>query len=260
MIHKTAIVDSKAKISSSVNIGPYCVIGPNVEINENVKIHSHVNISGNTKIGQGNKIYPFASIGNDPQDLKYNGEEAKLIIGNNNKIREYVTINPGTKGGGGLTKIGNNCLLMISSHVAHDCQVENNVIIANNVAVAGHVTIEDNVIIGGNSAVQQFTRIGKMAMIGGMTGVLHDVIPYGLSIGNRNYLQGLNLIGLRRANFNNKDILALTEAYKEIFSTKNLTDNLSKLNGEFKENTLVKDIIKFITKDKKRSICTPFTK
>ena len=260
MIHKTAIVDSKAKISSSVNIGPYCVIGPNVEINENVKIHSHVNISGNTKIGKGNKIYPFASIGNDPQDLKYNGEETKLIIGDNNKIREYVTINPGTEGGGGLTKIGNDCLFMISSHVAHDCQVGNNVIIANNVPLGGHAIIEDNVVIGGNSAVQQFTRIGKMAMVGGMTGVLHDVIPYGLSIGNRNYLQGLNLIGLRRANFNNKDILGLTEAYKEIFATKNLTDNLSKLNGEFKENTLVKDVIKFITKDKKRSICTPFTK
>ncbi len=260
MIHKTAIVDRKAKISSSANIGPYCVIGPNVEINENVKIHSHVNISGNTKIGKGNKIYPFASIGNDPQDLKYNGEETKLIIGDNNKIREYVTINPGTEGGGGLTKIGNDCLFMISSHVAHDCEVGNNVIIANNVPLGGHAIIEDNVVIGGNSAVQQFTRIGKMAMVGGMTGVLHDVIPYGLSIGNRNYLQGLNLIGLRRANFNNKDILGLTEAYKEIFATKNLTDNLSKLNGEFKENTLVKDVIKFITKDKKRSICTPFTK
>ena len=260
MIHKTAIVDSKAKISSSVNIGPYCVIGPNVEINENVKIYSHVNISGNTKIGKGNKIYPFASIGNDPQDLKYNGEKTKLIIGDNNKIREYVTINPGTEGGGGLTKIGNDCLFMISSHIAHDCQVGNNVIIANNVPLGGHAIIEDNVVIGGNSAVQQFTRIGKMAMVGGMTGVLHDVIPYGLSIGNRNYLQGLNLIGLRRANFNNKDILGLTEAYKEIFATKNLSDNLSKLNGEFKENILVKDIIKFITKDKKRSICTPFTK
>ena len=260
MIHKTAIVDSKAKISSSVNIGPYCVIGPNVEINENVKIHSHVNISGNTIIGKGNKIYPFASIGNDPQDLKYNGEETNLIIGDNNKIREYVTINPGTKGGGGLTKIGNDCLFMISSHVAHDCQVGNNVIIANNVPLGGHAIIEDNVVIGGNSAVQQFTRIGKMAMVGGMTGVLHDVIPYGLSIGNRNYLQGLNLVGLRRANFNNKDILGLTEAYKEIFATKNLTDNLRKLNGEFKENALVKDVIKFITKDKKRSICTPFTK
>ena len=260
MIHKTAIIDNKAKVSSSVNIGPYSVIGPNVEIGEDVIIHSHVNISGNTIIGSGNKIYPFASIGNDPQDLKYNGEKTKLIIGKNNKIREYVTIHPGTEGGGGLTKIGDNCLFMISSHVAHDCLIGNDVIIANNVPLGGHVTIEDNVVIGGNSAVQQFTRIGKLAMVGGMTGVLNDVIPYGLSIGNRNYLQGLNLIGLRRSTFNNKDILGLTEAYKEIFATKNLTDNLSKLNGEFKENPLVKDVIEFITKDKKRSICTPFTK
>tara|TARA_B100001750_G_scaffold226035_1_gene218477 strand:+ start:345 stop:1124 length:780 start_codon:yes stop_codon:yes gene_type:complete len=259
MIHKTAIVDVKAKISSSVNIGPYCVIGPNVEIGDNVKIHSHVNISGNTIIGKNNKIYPFASIGNDPQDLKYDGEKTKLIIGDNNKIREYVTINPGTDGGGGLTKIGNNCLFMISSHIAHDCEVGNNVIIANNVPLGGHAIIEDNVVIGGNSAVQQFTRIGKMAMIGGMTGVLHDVIPYGLSTGNRNILQGVNLIGLRRAKFNNKDILGLSEAYKEIFATKNLTENISKLNGEFKENPLVKNVIKFITKDKKRSICTPFS-
>ena len=260
MIDKTAIVDSKAKVASSAEIGPYTIIGPNVEIGENVKIHSNVIISGNTRIGKGNKIYPFAAIGNDPQDLKYNGEETKLIIGDNNKIREYVTINPGTEGGGGLTKIGNNCLFMISSHIAHDCYVGNNVIIANNVPLGGHVSIEDNVVIGGNSAVQQFTRIGQMAMIGGMTGVLHDVIPYGLSIGNRNYLQGLNLIGLRRANFENKDILGLTEAYKEIFATKNLTDNLNKLNGEFKENPLVKNVIEFITKDKKRSICTPFSK
>ena len=258
MIHKTAIVNSKAKVSSSAKIGAYSVIGPNVEIGDNVIIHSQVNISGNTKIGNGNKIYPFAAIGNDPQDLKYNGEETSLVIGNNNKIREYVTIHPGTLGGGGMTKIGNNCLFMISSHIAHDCDVGNNVIIANNVPLGGHVTIEDNVVIGGNSAVQQFTRIGKLAMVGGMTGVLHDVIPYGLSIGNRNYLQGLNLIGLRRANIDNKDILGLIEAYKEIFATKNLNDNLSKLNGAFKENPLVKDIIKFITEDKKRSICTPF--
>ena len=259
MIDKTAIIDNNAKIHSTAKIGPFTVIGPNVEIGENVTIHSHVTISGITRIGNGNKIYPFASIGNDPQDLKYNGEETKLIIGDNNKIREYVTINPGTEGGGGLTKIGNNCLFMISSHVAHDCHVGNNVIIANNVPLGGHAIIEDNVVIGGNSAVQQFTRIGKMAMIGGMTGVLHDVIPYGLSTGNRNTLNGLNLIGLRRAKFDNKDILGLSEAYKEIFATKKLTENISKLNGEFKENPLVKNVIEFITKDKKRSICTPFS-
>ena len=258
MIHPTAIIDPKAKINENVQVGPYCVIGPNVEIGEDTIIQSHVSILANTKIGKGNKIYPFVSI-NDPQDLKYNNEPTNLIIGDNNKIREYVTINPGTVGGGGKTVIGNNCLFMISSHIAHDCQVGNNVIIANNVPLGGHAIIEDNVVIGGNSAVQQFTRIGKMAMIGGMTGVLHDVIPYGLSTGNRNSLQGLNLIGLRRAKFENKDILGLSEAYKEIFATQNLTDNIGKLNGSFKDNPLVKNVIDFITKDKKRSICTPFS-
>ena len=259
MIYKNSVIHEEAKISATAEIGPYVVIGPKVEIGNNVKIHSHVNISGNTKIGDGTIIYPFASLGNDPQDLKYNGEDTKLEIGQNNKIREYVTINPGTKGGGGLTIIGDNCLFMISSHVAHDCKVGNNVIIANNVPLGGHVNIEDNVVIGGNSAVQQFTRIGKMAMIGGMTGVLHDVIPYGLSTGNRNSLQGLNLIGLRRAKFNNKDILGLSDAYKEIFATQNLTENINKLNGSFKNNPLVKNVIDFIVKDKKRSICTPFS-
>jgi UDP-N-acetylglucosamine acyltransferase len=258
MIHPTAIVDKKCKIGNNVQIGPYSVIGPNVEIGDNTIIQSHVNISGNTIIGNGNKIYPFVSI-NDPQDLKYNGESTNLIIGDNNKIREYVTINPGTVSGGGKTTIGNNCLFMIASHIAHDCQVGNNVIIANNVPLGGHVIVEDNVVIGGNSAVQQFTRIGKMAMIGGMTGVLHDVIPYGLSTGNRNSLQGLNLIGLRRAKFENKDILGLSEAYKEIFATKNLQKISSKLNSSYQDNQLVKNVIDFITKDKKRSICTPFS-
>ena len=259
MIDKNSVIHKNAKIAETAEVGPYVVIGPNVELSNNVKIYSHVNISGNTTIGEGTKIFPFASIGNDPQDLKYKGENTKLEIGKNNSIREYVTINPGTEGGGGLTKIGDNCLFMISSHVAHDCRVGNNVIIANNVPLGGHVTIEDNVVIGGNSAVQQFTRIGKMAMIGGMTGVLHDVIPYGLSTGNRNSLQGLNLIGLRRAKFENKDILGLSEAYKEIFATKNISENISKLNGSFQENPLVKNVIDFITKDKKRSICTPFS-
>ena len=258
MIDKTAIINPKAKIDKNVRIGPYTVIGPNVEIGENTIIQSHVNISGHTKIGKGNKIYPFVSI-NEPQDLKYNDEQTKLIIGDNNKIREYVTINPGTVGGGGKTVIGNNCLFMISSHIAHDCLVGNNVIIANNVPLGGHVIVEDNVVIGGNSAVQQFTRIGTMAMIGGMTGVLHDVIPYGLSTGNRNSLQGLNLIGLRRAKFENKDILGLSEAYKEIFATKNIRENISKLNRSYQNNPLVKNVIDFITKDKKRSICTPFS-
>jgi len=257
MIHKTSIIDKNAKISLTAKIGPYTIIGSNVEISDEVEIHSHVNIAGNTKIGNGTKIFPFASIGTQPQDLKYKGEKNSLIIGKNNIIREYVTINPGTKAGGMITKIGDNCLFMISSHVAHDCQIGNDVVIANNVPLGGHVTIEDSVIIGGNSAVQQFTRIGRLAMVGGMTGVLKDVIPFGLSFGNRNYLKGINLIGLRRNKYENKKIIELNEAYKKIFSSKNLHENLSKINGEFKDNKLVQEVTEFISKDKKRPICLP---
>ena len=260
MINKTAIIDPKAKVSSNVSVGAYTIIGPNVEIGENSIIQSHVSIVGSTKIGKGNKIYSFASIGSDPQDLKFNGEKTKLEIGDYNKIREYVTINPGTKGGGGLTKVGNNCLFMVSSHIAHDCLVEDNVILANNVPLGGHAHIEKNVIIGGNSAVQQFTRVGKFAMIGGMCGVVRDIIPYAMVHGNRSILQGLNLIGLRRRNIPNKEIIVLTEAYKEIFKNENLTENLKKLDTKLKKNELVKDVVEFLEKDKKRPICTPFSK
>ena len=260
MIDKTAIIDPKAKISDNVKIGPYSVIGPNVEIGEGTIVQSHVNITGDTKIGLNNKIYPFASIGNDPQDLKFKGEETKLEIGDNNKIREYVTINPGTKGGGGITKIGNNCLFMVSAHIAHDCLVGDNVILANNVPLGGHAHVDDNAIIGGNSAVQQFTRVGKFAMIGGMCGVVRDVIPYGIAHGNRSILHGLNLIGLRRKNIPNKEIINLSEAYKEIFKNENLTENLNNLSKDFKSNKLVAEVIGFIEKDKKRPICTPFSK
>ena len=260
MIHKTAIIDTKAKISPSAEVGPYSIIGPNVEIGDNTIIQSHVNIIGHTSVGKNNKIYSFSSIGSDPQDIKYNGEKTKLYIGNNNTIREYVTINPGTTQGGGITHVGNNNLLMISAHIAHDCIIGNNIVIANSAAIAGHAEIADFVIIGGNCGVQQFTRIGKMAMIGGMTGVSRDVIPYGLSIGNRNYLNGINVVGLRRCKVPNKDIIGLTDAYKAIFKTENLTDNLNRLNGNFKDNTLVNEVLEFINKDKKRPICTPHLK
>jgi len=260
MIHKTAIIDSNAKISANVKVGAYSIIGANVEIDEYSEILPHVCIVGNTKIGKNNKIYPFSSIGNDPQDLKFNGEETRLEIGDNNKIREYVTINPGTKGGGGLTKIGNNCLFMVSSHIAHDCMVGDNVILANNVPLGGHAEIEDNVIIGGNSAVQQFTRVGRFAMIGGMCGVVRDIIPYGIAHGNRSVLQGLNLIGLRRKNIPNKEIIKLSDAYKEIFKNENLTENLKNLSEDYKNNELVLEVVNFLEKDKKRPICTPFSK
>ena len=260
MIHNSSVISKKAKIGKDVKIGPYCNVGDNVELEENVELISNIHIEGNTKVGKGTKIFPFASIGTAPQDLKYNNEPTNLIIGQNNTIREYVTINPGTEGGGGKTIIGNNCLFMISSHIAHDCRVGNDVIIANNVPLGGHVTIEDSVVIGGNSAVQQYTRIGRLAMIGGMTGVLKDVIPFGLSVGNRNHLQGLNLIGLRRKNYENKKIMNLDKAYKAIFSSKNLHENLMKINSEFTDNELVKEIINFIAKDKKRPICLPISK
>ena len=171
MIHKTTIINPKAKISLNVEIGPYCIIGPNVEISDNVIIQSHVNISGNTKIGKQNEFYPMSSIGSDPQDLKYKGENTKLIIGDGNIIRENVTINTGTVQGGGKTIIGDNNLLMIGAHIAHDCMIGNNIVMANNSAIAGHAIIDDFVIIGAKCGIQQFVRIGKLAMIGGMTGV-----------------------------------------------------------------------------------------
>ena len=257
MINNSSVVDKKAKISSKATVGPFCSIGPNVVLEDNVELISNVHIEGNTVIGKGTKIFPFASIGTQPQDLKYRGEKNSLVVGENNLIREYVTINPGTEGGGSKTIIGNNCLFMISSHIAHDCKIGNNVIIANNVPLGGHVTIEDSVVSGGNSAVQQFTRIGRLAMIGGMTGVLKDVIPFGLSIGNRNFLQGINLIGLRRQQYDNKKIMGLSKAYKDIFGSKNLHENLKKINGEYIDNELVGEVIKFIEKDKKRPICSP---
>ena len=260
MIHNSSLIDKQAKIGRNVKVGPFCYIGPQVQISDGVELISNVHIEGNTKIGKGTKIFPFASIGTQPQDLKYKGESSSLEIGENNTIREYVTINPGTEGGGRKTIIGNNCLLMISSHIAHDCNIGNDVVIANNVPLGGHVTIEDSVVIGGNSAVQQFTRIGRLAMIGGMTGVLKDVIPFGLSFGNRNYLRGINLIGLKRKKYNNKAIMELDSAFKEIFSSKNLHENLSKINGVYKDNDLVKEVINFIAKDKKRPICTPLSK
>ena len=257
MIHHTAIVDKNSKISENVEIGPYCVIGSEVEIGSNSKLHSHVYINGNTKIGKNNEIFPFVSIGTDPQDLKYKGEKNSITIGNNNKFREYVNINPGTSQGGTITKIGNNNLLMVYCHIAHDCNLGNNVVLANNVQVGGHVKIEDNAIVGGSCAIHQFSRIGHLSMIGGMTGVLSDVIPFGLSLGNRNNLVGLNLIGLRRAKILNEDIKILQEFYDVVFSNQNFRSNVENLDKDLKENKYVKTIIDFINSDKKRPISLP---
>tara|TARA_B100000886_G_scaffold217948_1_gene151244 strand:- start:2395 stop:3177 length:783 start_codon:yes stop_codon:yes gene_type:complete len=260
VIHPTAIISKKSILSNNVNVGPYCLIGDNVEIGENCKLHSHINITGNTKIGNNNEIFPFVSIGTPPQDLKYKGEKNSIIIGDNNKIREYVNINPGTSLGGTITKIGNNNLIMVYCHIAHDCNIKNNIVIANNVQIAGHVTIEDNTIIGGSCAIHQFSRIGKLSMIGGMTGVDRDVIPFGLSMGNRNILMGLNLIGLRRANFLNQDIKLLQKFYDIAFKTKNFRKNIDLIDESIKKNKNVKIIIDFLNSDKKRPISTPENK
>ena len=257
MIKNNTFIHPDSKISKSTIIEPFSYVDEDVKIGKNCWIGNNVTIYSGARIGNHVKIFPGAVISAIPQDLKFNNEKTILTIGENNVIREYVTINPGTEGGGSKTIIGNNCLFMISSHIAHDCIIGNNVIIANNVPLGGHVIIEDSVVIGGNSAVQQFTRIGRLVMIGGMTGVLKDVIPFGLSIGNRNYLQGLNLIGLRRKKYDNKKIMGLSKAYKEIFASENLHENLSKINGEHKGNELVNEVITFIKKDTKRPICSP---
>ena len=257
MIHPTAIVNIKSKVSSSAVIGPYCIIGPDVEIGTNTKLHSHISIIGNTKIGNSNEIFPHVSIGTDPQDLKYKGEKNSIIIGDNNKLREYVNINPGTSQGGTVTKLGDNNLLMVYCHVAHDCNLGNNIVLANNVQVGGHVTIEDNAIIGGSCAIHQFSRIGQLAMVGGMTGVLSDVIPFGLSLGNRNSLVGLNLIGLRRAKITNENIKLLQKFYDSVFVNQNFRANIQNIEEELKMNKYVKKIIDFIETDKRRPISLP---
>ena len=257
MISSKASIHKNAKVGKNVIIGDFCVIGADVEIGDECHLVNSVNIQGSTKIGKKNTFFPYCSIGTLPQDLKFKGEKSYLEIGDNNSFREYSNISIGTEHGGLITKIKNNNLFMVGSHIGHDCKLGNNLVIANNAAIAGHCIFDDNVIIGGNSAVLQFTKIGKGAMVGGMTGVLKDVIPFALSIGNRNYLQGLNLIGLRRKKYDNKKIMGLDKAYKEIFSSKNLHENLSKINGEYKDNELVSEVIRFIEKDKKRPICVP---
>ena len=258
-IHKSSIISKETKLGSKVKIGPYCMLGPNVQVGNNVKIYSHVNLDGYTIIGSDTQIFPFASIGTVPQDLKYKGEKSKLLIGSNNIIREYVTMNPGTKGGGLITKIGNNCLFMIGSHVAHDCFIGNNVIMANNATLAGHVCIDDFAILGGLSAVHQFVRIGKHAMVGGMSGVENDVIPYGSVMGDRAFLSGLNIIGLKRRGFNRNEIQDLRTVFRLIFSIEGtINERLKDAGKMYKKNKVVMEIVNFIKlKNSSRAICKP---
>ncbi|CAE7595088.1 lpxA [Symbiodinium microadriaticum] len=216
-IHQTALVDEAADIADDVTIGPYCVVGPKVSLSAGVTLKSHVVVEGNTSIGEGTIVFPFASLGGDPQDLKFEDSDTRLEIGARNRIREYVTMNPGTVSGGGLTKVGDDGLYMASSHIAHDCVIGNNVVLANSTAIAGHCHIGNHVIFGGLSCIHQFGRVGDHAFIGGASAVERDVIPYGMAIGNRAVLAGLNLIGLKRRGFNRSDVQAIRQAYRDVF-------------------------------------------
>lgn len=257
-IHTTALIDKNADIDDSVIIGPYCVIGPNVKISKNTELKSNVVISGFTEIGMNCKIYSFAVLGNPPQDLKFKGEVSKLTIGNNNVIREHVTMNPGTEGGGLITKVGNDCLIMIGAHVAHDCILGNNIVLANNAALAGHVVVDDFAILGGLSGVHQFVRIGCHAMVGGLSALENDVIPYGSVIGNRAYLSGLNIIGLKRRGFSREVIHDLRKAYRLLFAPEGtIQERLIDVSDEFNNNEPVMDIVKFIEGNASRAICQP---
>ncbi len=257
-IHATAIIEEGAKIGDNVSVGPYSLVGADVELGDGVEMLSHAIVCGRTTVGANTRIFPFASIGHPPQDLKYKGEASRLIIGSNNVIREHVTMNPGTEGGGMTTRIGNDCLFMIGAHVAHDCQIADNVILINNATLAGHVSIEEWAIIGGLSAVHQFVRIGKHAMIGGKTGVAEDVIPYGSVIGNRARLSGLNIVGLKRRDFSRDDIYNLRKAYRLIFAEEGtLSERIQDVAELFPDTEAVGDILNFITADSTRSICQP---
>jgi UDP-N-acetylglucosamine acyltransferase len=256
-IHPTAIIDPAAKIGTNVEIGAFSIIGPKVTIGNNNMIKSNVIITGNSKIGDNNIFFPFAVIGEEPQDLKYQGEDSRIIIGNNNKIREYVTIHPGTKDDNMITKIGDNCLFMISAHIAHDCIVGNNVIMANNATLAGHVHIGDNVVIGGLSAIHQFVKIGRFAMIGGMSGVENNVLPFTTVMGERARLSGLNLIGLKRGDINRNSINLVRKFYKDLFQNDNFNENLDLALQETSHDPLIQEMEQFIQEKGKRGICKP---
>jgi UDP-N-acetylglucosamine acyltransferase len=257
-IHPTAIVAPGATLADNVVVGPYCIVGENVVLAAGVTVRSHAVLDGRTTIGEGTRIYPFASIGLEPQDLKYRGEQSELVIGRNNTIREYVTMNPGTTGGGMVTRIGDGCLFMVGAHIAHDCKIGNHVIMANNATLAGHVVVEDYAVLGGLCAVHQYVRIGKHAMIGGMSGVERDVIPYGQVMGDRARLYGLNIIGMQRRGFSRDDIQGLRNAYQFLFSSDGtFSDRVNETAERFSGIGPVDDIIDFIRADSSRAICQP---
>jgi UDP-N-acetylglucosamine acyltransferase len=257
-IHPTAIVADGASLGQNVKIGPYCTVSEQAELADGVVLDSHVVVEGRTKIGANTRIFPFAAIGTQPQDLKYAGEPSELVIGQDNIIREHVTMHPGTHGGGMVTKVGDGCLLMVGVHIAHDCLIGNNVIMANNATLGGHVVVEDYAMFGGMSACHQFCRIGQHAMIGGCSALENDVIPYGSVIGNRAHLGGLNIVGLRRRGFDRQNIHDLRAAYKLLFAEQGtLLERVAEVEAKFPDNSLVDDVVRFIRADSSRALCQP---
>lgn len=257
-IHPSAIVESGARLGNGVKIGPFCMVGPDVVLGDGVELVSHVVVAGHTTIGDRTRIFPFASIGHQPQDLKFKGELTTLSIGSDCLIREGVTMNPGTEGGGSKTVVGDRCAFLANSHVGHDCIVGNNVIFSNNVMLAGHCNVGDFVIIGGGAAVIQFARVGAHAFVGGMSGLENDLIPYGMALGNRAYLSGLNIVGLQRRGFSRSDIHDLRRAYRALFAAEGtLMERVEDVAAEFKDHAIVIEILEFIRAGGKRSICTP---
>lgn len=258
MIHPSAVIADSASLGKDVRVGPFCVVGPHVTLEDGVELKSHVVVDGHTHIGEKTQIFPFASIGHQPQDLKYAGEKTTLKIGKHNVIREHVTMNPGTVTGNAQTVIGDHCLFMMGAHVAHDCIVGNNVILANNATLAGHVQVGDYVIIGGLSAVHQFIRIGNHAIIGGMSGVESNVIPYGRVKGERASLAGLNLIGLERRGFGKEDVKALQRAFNMLFaSAGTLEARMEQTREAFPDNPTVQALLSFAQEPSKFPLCQP---
>jgi UDP-N-acetylglucosamine acyltransferase len=257
-VHPTAVVEDGATLGADVKIGPFCHVGADVELGDEVELVSHVAVAGRTKIGARTRIFPFASIGHQPQDLKYKGEVSTLAIGTDCILREGVTVNPGTAGGGLHTEIGSHCALLANSHVGHDARLGHHVILSNNVMIAGHVTVGDHVIFGGGAAVIQFTRVGSHAFVGGLSGLENDLIPYGMAMGNRASLAGLNIIGLKRRNFSREEIHELRAAYRLLFADEGtLKERIEDVSSQFNSLAHVNEILDFLRAGGDRAICVP---
>lgn len=257
-VHPTAIVEDGASLGAGVRIGPHCHVGPMAALGDEVELVSHVVVAGRTTIGARTRIFPFASIGHQPQDLKYRGEPSTLSVGSDCLIREGVTMNPGTAGGGMATVVGDRCAFLANSHVGHDCRIGSNVVLSNNVMLAGHLTVGDFAGIGGGAAIIQFTRVGAHAFLGGMSALENDLIPYGMAVGNRAHLTGLNIVGLQRRGFSREQIHSLRRAYRLLFADEGtLAERTEDVEKEFEDHPIVKEIIAFIRAGGKRGVCMP---